>query len=322
MMSAYARIYTPPFRVRGFVTRFTFLAAIAVLIPALAMHAQQDAAQDSTLDFSVGLAPGDQLDAHFLDFPEAATVHETISSDGSLYVPYVGEVKVMGLTQEQAEKAVVDALKAKQVVNSPQVTLSITSARNLSVMVFGAALLPHPVPLFSPAPLSYVLSQVGALAPTASYHILVAHRDGTPPSDVELDRTGLNPHGMNAKVSPGDVVTIATAGSFFALGEFNHPGIFPIVGTQHMTLMQAVAVAGGPDLYASLSRARILRNVDGHREEIMVDLAKLHDGKVADPLIQTDDIVFVPRSNGKVVLNSWLNQSLYALSAVNVVRTY
>lgn len=304
-------------------TRFTFLAAIALLIPAPVFHGQQDAsASEATIDYSAGLAPGDQVDAHFLDFAEVATLHETVSADGSLYVPYVGQVKVLGLTQEQAEQAMVEALRAKQVVKTPQVALSITSARNLSVMVLGAAMVPHPVPLFSPAPLSYVLSQIGALAPTASYHVMIAHKDGSPPADVELDRTGASPRGLNAKVSPGDVVTLITAGSFFALGEFNHPGIFPIVGTQKMTLMQAITVAGGPDLNASLSRARILRTVDGHREEIMVDLAKLHDGKVADPLIQTDDILFVPRSNGKVIMNSWLNQSLYALSAVNVVKNY
>jgi polysaccharide biosynthesis/export protein len=223
---------------------------------------------------------------------------------------------------QQAEQAVIQALKDKQVVRNPQVSLTIVSARNLSAMVIGAVLLPRPVPLFSPAPLSYVLSQSGELSPTTSYHVLVAHHDGSPPADVELDRTGMNMAGLNTLVSPGDVVSVAQAGSFFALGEFNHPGIFPITGTQHMTLMQAMTVAGGPDINAALSHVRVLRNVDGHREEIVIDYAKLHDGKVADMLVQTDDIIFVPRSNVRVVLNSWLNESLYALTTVNTVRDY
>lgn len=303
--------------------RFRFLASLAGLILVPAIFAQQAATQAETApDLTVGLVPGDIMDVHFIDFPEVGTLHLTVSSTGTIFVPYAGQVKIEGMMPEQAEQAVTDALIAKQVVKSPQVSVTIISARNLSVMVLGAVTLPHPVPLFSPAPLSVILSQVGTFSPTTSYHILVAHHDGSPPADVELDRTGLNMRGLNTIVSPGDIVTVATAGSFFALGEFNHPGIYPIVGTQHMTLMQAVSVAGGPDLYASLSRARILRTVDGHREEIVVDLAKLHDGKVTDPLIQTDDILFVPRSNAKVVLNSWLNQSLYALAAVNQVRAY
>ncbi len=308
---------------RGVVRRFRLFAAIALLVSAAALQGQQASPQtDSAADLTVGLQPGDTLDTMYADFPESAVLHLTVSGSGTIFVPYVGQVKIQGMTPEQAEQAIDDALVAKQIVKSPHVSINVTAARNFAVMVLGAVSLPHPVPLFAPAPLSLILSQVGVVQPNASYHVLVAHRDGSPPADVELDRTGLNVRGLTTIVSPGDVVTIAQAGSFFALGEFNHPGIYPIVGTQHMSLIQAVSVAGGPDIFASLSKARILRNVDGHREEIVVDLAKLHDGKVADPLIQTDDILFVPRSNGKVVLNSWLNQSLYALSAVNVVKSY
>jgi polysaccharide biosynthesis/export protein len=308
---------------RGFVTRFIFLAALALLMPSPATYSQQQAgSQETAQDMTVGLAPGDTLDAHFLDFPEANSIRLTVSPEGTLFVPYAGQVKVQGLMPEEAERAVAEALEAKQVVRSAQVSFSVVSARNLSVMVIGAVAVPHQVPLFAPAPLSLILSQAGPISTLANYHILVAHRDGAPPNDVELDRTGMNMRGMNTMVRPGDIVSVVTAGSFFALGEFNKPGIYPIVGTQHMTLMQAISVAGGPDLYAGLSRARILREVDGHREEIIVDLAKLHDGKVADPLIQTDDIVFIPRSTGKVIMNSWLNQSLYALSAVDVVKNY
>jgi polysaccharide biosynthesis/export protein len=309
---------------RGFVTRIEILAALALSIPAAAAMGQQPnpATPEPPDEYTVGLAPGDQIEAHFLDFPESSDMHLYVSPSGTIFVPYAGQVKVAGLMPDKAEEAVVEALRDRQVVKSPQVSLTPITARNLSVMVLGAVSLPHQVPLFAPAPLSAVLAQVGPFAPVANYHVMVAHRDGSPPADVELDRTGKSARGLGTMVNPGDVVTVVTAGSFFALGEFNHPGIFPIVGTQHMTLMQAIAVAGGPDLYAGLSKARILRNVDGHREEIMVDLAKLHEGKVADPLIQTDDIIFVPRNTFKVVVDSWLNQSLYALTAVDVVKNY
>jgi polysaccharide biosynthesis/export protein len=308
------------------VQRFLAFLAFLVSIPCVVVG-QQAPTQTSTQpasppDILTGLAPGDTLTAYFLDFPEAGKLELTVAPDGTLFVPYAGPVKVEGLMPNQAEDAVRQALRDKEVVKSPQVSLSVISGRNLSAMVIGALQLPRQVPIFAPTPLSVVLAQAGPLTTSAAYHVLIAHRDGSDPVDVELDRTGRSMQGLNAMVRPGDVVSIVQAGNFFALGEFNHPGIYPIAGTQHMTLMQAVAVAGGPDLYAGLSKARILRNVDGHREEITIDLAKLHDGKVADPLIQTDDILFVPRSNVKVILNSWLNQSLYALTAVNVVREY
>jgi polysaccharide biosynthesis/export protein len=271
---------------------------------------------------TIGLQPGDTMSAYFIDFPEAPKIDLTVSPEGNIFIPYAGPVKVQGMTPDEAQEAVTKALEAKQVVKSPQVALTIVSARNLSVMLIGSVAVPHQVPLYAPAPLSYVLAQSGGMAPTASYHVLIAHRDGSAPEDVELDRTGESTRGMNAIVKPGDIVSVVQAGSFFALGEFNHPGIYPMTGTNHMTLSQAIAVASGPDLEAMLSRARILRNVNGHREEIMFDFAKLHDGKIADPLIQPDDVVFFPRSNLKVIANSWLNSSLYALGLVNVVKTY
>jgi polysaccharide export outer membrane protein len=283
------------------------------LIPAI--YGQQATTEPESAQAGlIGLAPGDTLSVHFLDFPEASELAETVKPGGTIFVPYVGQVKVAGLMPDEAEQAIVDALKAKQVVASPQVSLNVVSARNLSVMVIGQVTAPRPIPLFAPAPLSVILSQAGGLTPLASYHVLIAHRDGTPPVDVELDRTMSNLAALNAIVNPGDVVSVLQAGSFFALGELNRPGIFPITGTQHLTLIQALAIGGGPTPSAALSKARILRTVNGHREEIDIDLAKLHDGKVADPMIQTDDILFVPKSFGKVLMNSWLNQSLYALA--------
>jgi polysaccharide export outer membrane protein len=265
-------------------------------------------------EFSVGLVPGDTVEVFFLDFPEAAQQHLTVSSNGTLFVPYAGQVKVLGMTPDEAQQAIIDALKEKQIVNSPQVSLNVVAARNLSVLVMGQVALPHPVPLTAPAPLSLILDQTGGFTANASYRILIVHKDGTPPTSIDMDRTMSNLRGLNEIVKPGDIVSVAQAGTFYALGELNHPGVFPLTGTQHMTLLHALAIAGGPGVNAALSRARILRATkDGSREEIEVDLAKLEKGKVVDPLIEPDDILYVPKNSFKVIANSWLNQSLYAI---------
>ena len=99
--------------------------ALMVLLAALpaAQGQQADVQDDSATDFSIGLAPGDTLEAHFLDFPEAADMHLTISPAGTIFVPYAGQVKVAGLMPDQAEAAIIQALKDKQVVVSPQVVV-------------------------------------------------------------------------------------------------------------------------------------------------------------------------------------------------------
>jgi protein involved in polysaccharide export with SLBB domain len=174
---------------RGSVIRFKLFIALALfLISIPAMRGQQAATEPLVAAAnSVGLQPGDLMDAHFIDFPEIGTLHLVVSPSGTLFVPYVGEIKVQGMEPEQAEQAITEALQAKQIVKSPQVSLTVTNARNLSVMVLGAVTVPHQVPLFAPAPLSYVLAQVGPITVPASYHVLVAHRDGSAPADVELE---------------------------------------------------------------------------------------------------------------------------------------
>ena len=99
-------------------------------------------------------------------------------------------------------------------------------------------------------------------------HVLITHADGSAPLDVDVSRDLHDLHTLNAPVLPGDLVLLVVpAGTYFALGEFNKPGAFPIIGTQHMTLLQAVAAAGGPTPYArGLSKCRILVSVNGHRE--------------------------------------------------------
>jgi polysaccharide export outer membrane protein len=309
---------------RGFVTLHKFVAALVIMVLTPAVQGQQAAAaQESAPESSVGLAPGDIVDVLFLDFAEATQQHLTVLSNGTIFVPYAGPVKVAGLMPEDAQQAIIDALKAKQVVNSPQVSLNVVSARNLAVLVMGQVQSPHPVPLFAPAPLSFVLNQAGGFTPNASYHVLIAHKDGSPPTDVELDRTMSDFSGMNQIVKPGDIVSVAQAGSFYVLGEFNRPGIFPMVGSQQLTLLQALSIGGGPTAVAALSKARILRTLkDGSRQEIDFDMAKLQNGKVADLTIQPDDILYVPKSYPKVLVNSWLSQSLYAVAVAGTVKNY
>ena len=260
--------------------------------------------------YEPGLAPGDQIEIISPDLTETSDVRLTIGPAGTIFFPYAGPIKLAGLTPDEAQKAIVKSLKDKQIVNDPQVTLNVINGRNYSVYLVGQVTNPTRVPVFSPVPLSMILTAGGGFTLNASMHVLIVHADGSAPTDVEVSRDLHDLHTLNARVLPGDVVAVVPAGTFFAVGEFNKPGNFPIVGTQHMTLLQAVAVAGGPTPYAGLSKCRILRTVNGHREEIAFDLLKLQKGEIADPLLHTDDIIYVPRNNSKPVINNWLSTSL------------
>lgn len=287
------------------------MAVALFFADALPCAAQQPPVNAEPLaGYAPGLMPGDQIEVFSTDLTEAPDVKLTIGPDGTVNFPYIGTVKLEGLTPAEVQTKIAEQLKVKQIVLAPVITVNVVNARNYSVTVLGEVRTPTRIPLFSATPLSLVISSAGGFTPNASLHVLISHANGSAPEDVEVSRDMHDLHTLNATVLPGDVVAVVPAGSYFALGEFNHPGVFAIVSTQHLTLLQAVATAGGPTTLGELSRARLLRTVNGHREEIIFDAGKLERGQIADPLVHTDDIIYIPRNNSKNLTNNWLNTAL------------
>lgn len=89
-------------------------------------------------------------------------------------------------------------------------------------------------------------------------------------------------------------------------GSVSDPGIFPVV--ENMTLLQAIAVAGGPSENANPRRVVVFRTIDGQRSAAAFDLVAIRDGTNDDPQIYPDDIVVMDgsevRSGYREVLRS------------------
>ncbi|MFN3856362.1 MAG: polysaccharide biosynthesis/export family protein [Caulobacter sp.] len=81
-------------------------------------------------------------------------------------------------------------------------------------------------------------------------------------------------------------------------GSVVQPGVYPIVG--QVTLMQAVALARGPDnRYANLKRVAVFRTTEGQRTVAVFDLQAIRKGQAADPVILPQDIIVVDGSDLK-----------------------
>ena len=85
-------------------------------------------------------------------------------------------------------------------------------------------------------------------------------------------------------------------------GNVKNPGVYQVRG--HTTLMQAVAMAGGPDDEADTHKVAVIRLDHGLRKAATVDYAAIKAGKAGDPLVQGDDVVVVGESQMKMV---WTN---------------
>jgi len=283
-----------------------------------------------------GLSPGDLLQVHMYDFPELGTglsVH--VAPDGSVHLPYAGTIQVAGMSPDQFQVAITDALRTRGIVKDPNVTVDVTTAVNMTVEVIGQVNSPRPVPLYAPAPLSFLISSVGGLNGLAAHHVTIIHPGDEAPTGVDYEPESPSPEALHTMVNPGDVVHVGSRGVYFVVGEIARPGIYPVggginVGTataqsgldvvKNLTLLGALAQAGGITAIAARSQMRILRTVDGKREEIIVDEVKLYKGEVADPLIHPNDIIFVPTSYLRQQTNNLFTTALSSLYAVVQVR--
>ncbi len=77
-------------------------------------------------------------------------------------------------------------------------------------------------------------------------------------------------------------------------GSVKRPGVFPVFGS--LTLLQAIATAGGEDETANPKRVAIFRQIDGKRSAAAFDLTSIRNGEDNDPQIYRGDIIVVDGS--------------------------
>jgi polysaccharide export outer membrane protein len=105
------------------------------------------------------------------------------------------------------------------------------------------------------------------------------------------------------KKSMGRLVTVD--------GAVKNSGSFPIPGS--LSLMQAIALAQGPNEDANPRRVAIFRTIGGKRQAAAFDLVAIRRGQSQDPPVYPGDIVVVDGSSNKA-LQKKLLQSIPLLA--------
>lgn len=83
-------------------------------------------------------------------------------------------------------------------------------------------------------------------------------------------------------------------------GSVSQPGIYPVAG--EISLLQAIALARGPNTTANTRRVVVFRIVDGQRMAAAFDIKSIRAGEMADPKIYPDDIIVV---DGSAISQTW-----------------
>jgi polysaccharide export outer membrane protein len=80
-------------------------------------------------------------------------------------------------------------------------------------------------------------------------------------------------------------------------GSVAKPGLYPVQGP--LTLLQVIALSGGPTENANIGRVIVFRQIEGKRSAAGFDLGAIREGKADDPLVYGNDIIVVDGSEAK-----------------------
>lgn len=186
-----------------------------------------------------------------------------VDQEGIVQFPYVGAIKLAGLTELQARDAL--AQKLIKSIKKPDITLRVLSFRSKRVYVDGEVKAPGNQPIDDmPMTLLESLTRAGGLLPSADQSQIIVTRNGESHliNIPLLVRQGINPSSI--MLAHGDVVRVRSRdeNKVYVLGEVSVPKALPMVNG-NMTLTQALGEAGGLNqLSASSRQVYVVRNAD------------------------------------------------------------
>ncbi len=241
----------------------------------------------------IELGPGDQISVHLYDANDYGPPPLRISLDGSVQLPLIGVVHVGGLTLHQAEDLVARRLMDAGMYRSPQITIQLLESPNQIITITGEVHAVVPA-LGGNKRLLDVLAAASGLPANAS-HVLTINRPGVAePITVDLGPDPLRSAQADIPVYARDTVVVSRVGVVYVLGAFRTQGAIPLVQNSPLTLMQAAALGNGYGWEGQLNDVQLVRTVGLERRIVHVDFRKVLQGKAPDPVLQTDDIVYLP----------------------------
>ncbi len=249
---------------------------------------------------AIDIGPGDLLDIEVFDTPELST-RVRVTQDGFANLPVIGRIELSGLNADQAARAIEDEFRRRNLLLEPHVTVFITEYASQGATVSGEVHQPGIYPTLGKRRLLDMLAIAGGITATAGKTVSIIHRDDPDhPQNIALQATPSHLGAQqNPEIFPGDTIVVAKAGVVYILGDVGKAGGFLVDNNEPLSTAQGLALAGGANRTASLSKTRLIRKVDGGRQEYVLDLAKLLKGEQADLPLRDGDIIWVPSSQVK-----------------------
>ena len=285
---AYRPLQRQLVRVVGVVLGLTALAAPVTT-------AQVPALRSVPADYIIG--PRDLIAVQVFGEPGASGTFR-VDADGTITLPLIGRVQAGGRTLGQTKDDITKAL-ADGFFTDPRVSASIQEYGSQKIFVVGEVRSPGAYPLSGETTLLAALALAGSTLPSAGDTVIInrpktIRPDAPSPAEGGSDefvRVSLRDlqsgaaASQNLRLQHGDTVFVPKVDLIFVTGQVRAAGAFPFQAG--LTVLQAVALAGGVNDRGSMSRIVIVRGVKGVKTEIKV--------KATDAVLPGDTILVKER---------------------------
>jgi polysaccharide export outer membrane protein len=261
------------------------------------------------------IGPGDVLRVLVLSQTEMSG-EMVVDAEGMLAFPILGKMKASGLTPKELERKITTLL-ADGYLRRPEVSVTIQEYRSQRVYVTGEVQKPGAYALRADRTLLALLGEVGTLLPSAGHEVVVIRPPKGLPTPVPVEEPASQAPGAegsepeatpsaapgaeilrvnladlragkseaNIPLQLGDTIHFPKASQIYVSGRVARPGAYRYeAGT---TVLQALAVAGGVTERGSAGRVKVIRLVNGKKQEFKP--------KLTDTLAPEDTLI-VPES--------------------------
>lgn len=246
------------------------------------------------------IGPKDVIQIEVFELPELNGQFR-VSESNTVTLPLIGDIRVGGLTEEELQARLKGLLESRYVQRAI-VTVRLEEYRSKPINVIGAVQRPGPLKVSGKLTLIEVLTAAGGLTGSHGDTIYVMRRAENGLRDqVEISVEDLlvraDPQ-LNIPIFANDLINVPDPVdvTIFFLGEVKSPGAHVFQSTERITILAAIAKAGGFTDRASRKIVVKRQTSAGGEEEIAVDYKHILAGRDPDVELQPGDVVFVKQS--------------------------